>query len=75
MAGPSPDNQVVIVGGGLAGLAASLSLSKAGFDVVLLEAANYLGRLSALTFSVLWICSILLIPVILWEVIPERVWN
>ena len=30
LAGPSPDNQVVIVGGGLAGLAASLSLSKAG---------------------------------------------
>ena len=53
LAGPSPDNQVVIVGGGLAGLAASLSLSKAGFDVVLLEAANYLGRLIALTFSVL----------------------
>ena len=53
LAGPFPDNQVVIVGGGLAGLAASLSLSKAGFEVVLLEAANYLGRLIALTFSVL----------------------
>ena len=53
LAGPSPDNQVVIVGGGLAGLVASVSLSKAGFDVVLLEAANYLGRLIVLTFSVL----------------------
>ncbi|XP_078349624.1 putative flavin-containing monoamine oxidase A [Oculina patagonica] len=42
-AGPCPDNQVAIVGGGLAGLAAAASLSKAGFDVVLLEAANYLG--------------------------------
>ena len=40
---PSPDNQVVIVGGGLAGLSAAASLSKAGFDVVLLEASNYLG--------------------------------
>jgi len=42
-AGPSPDNQVAVVGGGLAGLAAVAALSKAGFDVVLLEAANYLG--------------------------------
>lgn len=44
-AGPCPDNQVAIVGGGLAGLAAAASLSQAGFDVVLLEAANYLGIL------------------------------
>ena len=29
----------------MAGLAAAASLSKAGFDVVLLEAANYLGKL------------------------------
>ena len=43
--GPCPDNQVAVVGGGLAGLAAAASLSKAGFDVVLLEAANYLGSL------------------------------
>ncbi|XP_020618764.1 uncharacterized protein LOC110056595 [Orbicella faveolata] len=42
-AGPCPDNQIAVVGGGLAGLAAATSLSKAGFDVVLLEAANYLG--------------------------------
>ncbi|PFX12821.1 Polyamine oxidase 3, partial [Stylophora pistillata] len=42
-AGPSPPNQVVVVGGGLAGLTAAASLSKAGFHVVLLEASNYLG--------------------------------
>ena len=39
----SSDNQVAVVGGGVAGLAAAASLSEAGFDVVLLEAANYLG--------------------------------
>ena len=39
----SSDNQVAVVGGGMAGLAAAASLSEAGFDVVLLEAANYLG--------------------------------
>ena len=38
-----PDNQVAVVGGGVAGLAAALSLSEAGFDVVLLEAADYFG--------------------------------
>ena len=38
-----PDNQVAVVGGGVAGLAAASSLSKAGFDVVLLEAADYFG--------------------------------
>ena len=43
-AGPSPASQVAVVGGGMAGLAAAASLSKAGFDVVLLEAANYLGK-------------------------------
>ena len=37
------DNQVVVVGGGVAGLAATASLSEAGFDVVLLEAADYFG--------------------------------
>ena len=37
------DNQVAIVGGGVAGLAAAASLSEAGFDVVLLEAADYFG--------------------------------
>ena len=42
--GPYPDNQIAVVGGGLAGLAAAASLSKAGFAVVLLEAANYLGK-------------------------------
>lgn len=46
--GPCPDNQIAVVGGGLAGLAAAASLSKAGFDVVLLEAANYLGKLTFL---------------------------
>ena len=35
------DNQVAVVGGGVAGLAAEASLSEAGFDVVLLEAADY----------------------------------
>ena len=38
-----PDNQVAVVGGGVAGLAATASLSKAGFDVVLLEAPDYFG--------------------------------
>ena len=38
-----PDNQVAVVGGGVAGLAAASSLSEAGFDVVLLEAADYFG--------------------------------
>ena len=37
------DNQVAVVGGGVAGLAAASSLSEAGFDVVLLEAADYFG--------------------------------
>ena len=46
--GPCPDNQIAVVGGGLAGLAAAASLSKAGFDVVLLEAANYLGKFTLL---------------------------
>ena len=36
-----PDNQVAVVGGGVAGLAATASLSEAGFNVVLLEAADY----------------------------------
>ena len=36
-------NQVAVVGGGIAGLAAAASLSEAGFDVVLLEAAGYFG--------------------------------
>ena len=38
-----PDNQVAVVGGGVAGLAATASLSEAGIDVVLLEAADYFG--------------------------------
>ena len=38
-----PDNQVAVVGGGVAGLAAASSLSEAGFEVVLLEAADYFG--------------------------------
>ena len=38
-----PDNQVAVVGGGVAGLAAASSLSEAGFGVVLLEAADYFG--------------------------------
>ena len=41
--GPSPKTQVAVVGGGMAGLSAAASLSQAGFDVVLLEAASYLG--------------------------------
>jgi len=41
--GHSHDTQVAVVGGGMAGLAAALSLSEAGFDVVLFEAADYLG--------------------------------
>jgi len=40
----SHDTQVAVVGGGMAGLAAASSLSEAGFDVVLLEAADYLGK-------------------------------
>lgn len=43
-AGHSHDTQVVVVGGGMAGLAAASSLSEAGFDVVLFEAADYLGK-------------------------------
>ena len=46
--GPCPDNQIAVVGGGMAGLAAAASLSKAGCDVVLLEAANYLGKFTLL---------------------------
>ena len=34
----------MVVGGGLAGLSAAASLSKAGIPVVLLEASNYLGK-------------------------------
>ena len=37
------DNQVAVVGGGVAGLAAASSLSEAGFEVVLVEAADYFG--------------------------------
>ena len=37
------DNQVAVVGGGVAGLSAASSLSEAGFDFVLLEAADYFG--------------------------------
>lgn len=40
----SHDTQVAVVGGGMAGLAAASSLSEAGFDVVLFEAADYLGK-------------------------------
>lgn len=43
-AGHSHDSQIAVVGGGMAGLAAASSLSEAGFDVVLLEAADYLGK-------------------------------
>lgn len=43
-AGHSHDTQVAVVGGGMAGLAAASSLSEAGFDVVLFEAADYLGK-------------------------------
>lgn len=43
-AGHSHDTEVAIVGGGMAGLAAASSLSEAGFDVVLFEAADYLGK-------------------------------
>ena len=43
-AGHSHDTQVAVVGGGMAGLAAASTLSEAGFDVVLCEAADYLGK-------------------------------
>ena len=48
--GHSHDYQVAIVGGGMAGLAAASSLSEAGFDVVLFEAADYLGKERLLAF-------------------------
>ena len=48
--GHSHDYQVAIVGGGMAGLAAASSLSEAGFDVVLFEAADYLGKERLLIF-------------------------
>lgn len=44
--GSSPgscDHHVAVVGGGMAGLAAAAALSQAGFDVMLLEASDYLG--------------------------------
>ncbi|CAH3189131.1 unnamed protein product [Porites evermanni] len=46
-----PDNQVAVVGGGVAGLAATASLSKAGFDVVLLEAPDYFGGRASTAFQ------------------------
>ena len=42
--GPTPESQVAVVGAGIAGLAAAASLCEAGYKVVLLEAANYVGR-------------------------------
>ena len=48
--GHSHDYQVAVVGGGMAGLAAASSLSEAGFDVVLFEAADYLGKERLLVF-------------------------
>lgn len=35
--------QVIVIGGGMAGLAASATLIQSGLDVLLVEAANYLG--------------------------------
>ena len=35
---------MVVVGAGMAGLTAAASLIDAGFEVVLLEASNYIGR-------------------------------
>ena len=41
---PASDSQIAVIGAGIAGLAAAASLCQAGFRVVLLEAANYIGR-------------------------------
>ena len=37
-------SKVAVVGAGVAGLAAAASLSQAGFEVALLEAADYIGK-------------------------------
>ena len=38
------EEQVVVIGGGVAGLTAAAELSKQGIHVVLLEASDYLGE-------------------------------
>jgi monoamine oxidase len=42
-AGPPPESDVVVVGGGLAGLTAARRLDQAGRSVVVLEAADHIG--------------------------------
>ena len=45
---------VVVVGGGLAGLAASIEASRAGAPVILMEKANRIGGNSAKATSGVW---------------------
>jgi 2-polyprenyl-6-methoxyphenol hydroxylase-like FAD-dependent oxidoreductase len=41
------DNTIILVGGGIGGLAAALAMSQAGFKVTLLEQAAELGEIGA----------------------------
>jgi len=51
-----PDNQVIIIGGGPAGLACAIWLRKLGVDALLLEASNILGGLQTRSpYENLWI--------------------
>lgn len=43
----SKDNTIILVGGGIGGLAAALAMSQAGFNVTLLEQAAELGEIGA----------------------------
>ncbi|MGE3247275.1 MAG: 3-hydroxybenzoate 6-monooxygenase [Beijerinckiaceae bacterium] len=43
----SKDNTIILVGGGIGGLAAALAMSQAGFNVTLLEQAPELGEIGA----------------------------
>lgn len=56
-----PDGQrpVVVVGGGLAGLAASIEASRAGAPVILMEKGNRIGGNSAKATSGAFACSLM----------------